>query len=392
MPRPTTQTKAQTARAPALALWRMGVGAPPAGPFVALVPGGAAPLLTVSLPDTLRGPARLDVARRQVLDRLGGKAQDLDIRAAPLGDAATWARVAVADRAQVLRWRSSMGADAARCRGLLPDYAALPTAPGLWTLAHEDGVLRVRLGPADGFSAEADLAAAMLARALDQRPRAVLWLGPRDAALEAVLGNLPVHRSTDELPADLRPASLGHGELALNFARDPQADARSLAGGVRRLLWPAVLCVLGAAAWSGAQVLATRADLAVAAQVQAQIEAAAQRDLLGAAPIVDLRLQVARAIDQHRRPAGAAAAPVTVLDLLRRGALVLSDGGLTVQSISLGAGADGVQMDVVAPDFHALDTAQEDLAQAGLQADVLQSAIAPQGGVTARVVISGVTP
>ena len=153
----------------------------------------------------------------------------------------------MADRAQVLRWRSALGAGAARCRGLLPDYAALPTATGLWTLSHDGGVLRARLGPTDGFSAEVGLAAAMLSRALAQKPRAVLWLGPPDAELEGILGDLPVHRSAGALPADLRPQLLTQGELALNFARDPQADAQAVAQALRRLMWPALLFVLGAA-------------------------------------------------------------------------------------------------------------------------------------------------
>ena len=90
-----------------LAFWRIGDGAPPAGPFVALAPGADAPLLTLTLPATLKGPAREDVARRQIRDRLG---PGLDLR--PLG-AEGWTRAAVAHRADVLRWRGALGTAAA---------------------------------------------------------------------------------------------------------------------------------------------------------------------------------------------------------------------------------------------------------------------------------------
>ena len=53
---------------PALPLWRLGEGAPPAGAFVALVPGDDAPLIALTLPAALAGAARLEVARRQVHD------------------------------------------------------------------------------------------------------------------------------------------------------------------------------------------------------------------------------------------------------------------------------------------------------------------------------------
>ena len=386
------QSPAADTRKPALAFWRLGDGAPPSGPFVALVPGDAAPLLTVALPDTLRGPARLDVARRQVLDRLGSGARDLDIRAAPLGSTATWARVAVADRAQVLRWRSALGAGAARCRGLLPDYAALPTATGLWTLSHDGGVLRARLGPTDGFSAEVGLAAAMLSRALAQKPRAVLWLGPPDAELEGILGDLPVHRSAGALPADLRPQLLTQGELALNFARDPQADAQAVTQALRRLMWPALLFVLGAAGWGSAQLMGARQDTAAAELVLAQTEAAARRDLLGEAPLVDLRLQVARAIDQRRGASAGADAPVSALELFRRASPVLTEGDLTLQSVSLGDDNSGVVLDILVPDFRALESVQSRLSRAGLQAVVQRSAVAPLGGVSASVTLIGAAP
>lgn len=381
-----------------LPLWRIGDGAPPSGGFVALAPGAEAPLIALGLPGSLKGAAREDVARRQVQDRLAADGATLDIRPARLGAGDGWTRVAVADRATVKRWRAALGAGAARCRGILPDYAALPTAPGLWTLAVEDGMLSARLGPGDGFTAEVALAQSMLDQALQQArannalPRAVLLLGDTPEALESRLDGLPLVRDHADLPDTVQARRLAHGEMTLDFAQDPRADAAALETRLRRLAWPLALLVLGVVGWAGATALATRHDRAAAVALDAQTLAAARRDLLGAAPVLDLRLQVAREIDRRRSPVSGVAAPLDDLALLRWVADGLSGTAATVLGLALGEGVDGVSVDLRVDDFRALDAVIEALAAAGLQADVARSGIAPEGGVSATVTVIGGAP
>ena len=52
----------------------------PAGRHVVLVPGAEVPLLALDLPERLRGPAREDVARRQLRDRIGLDAARIEMR------------------------------------------------------------------------------------------------------------------------------------------------------------------------------------------------------------------------------------------------------------------------------------------------------------------------
>ncbi|HPD92500.1 MAG: hypothetical protein H6900_06130 [Rhodobacter sp.] len=360
-----------------LAFWRIGDGAPPAGPFVALAPGADAPLLTLTLPATLKGPAREDVARRQIRDRLG---PGLDLR--PLG-AEGWTRAAVAHRADVLRWRGALGTAAARCRGILPDYLALPTAPGLWSVqAGRDGLV-VRLGPEDGFTAEPDLARQMLRQALaGPGPAAVLRLGA-DAALDALFDGLAQATDPAELPAGIVPRPLAAADLAVDFARDPHADAAGIETRLRRALWPAALVVLGALGWAGSQAVTIRDDRAQAAAIRSETLSAVRRDLLPAGPILDLQVQVTREIDRRTRDARPRAAPLGPLDLLRRAAPVLAEGA---QVGTLTLGGDRVQVDVALPDFRALDALIAGLAQAGIRAGTARSGI-DAGGVAATLTL-----
>lgn len=386
MPQKASVRRRRTA---APATWRLGEGAPPAGPFLALVPGAEAPLISLTLPATLKGPAREDVARRQAQDRLG---PGLELRPARLGNAAdSWTRAALADRAAVLRWRSALGAAAARCRGMVPDYLGLPVAPGLWSLrADREGVV-ARLGVQDGFAAEHALGVKMLAlalteaRATNSLPRAVLLTGETGSAFADLFDGLTLVRDAADLPAGMEPALLAHGEASVDFARDPRADADGVEARIRRLVWPVLLVALGALGWAAAQGLGIARDRAAAAVVQAETLAAVRRDLLPSGPILDLERQVMREIERRRAAVLPAVAAQGPLDLLRQAAPVLA--GAEVQAVTLGA--DGLSVEVSVADFQALDAVIGALGAAGLVARPSRSAIDPGGGVGATLALEG---
>ena len=184
--------------------------------FVALAPGEAAPLLPFDLPAGVTGPARMRIARRQLVDRLGQVGARLELH--PLGTGA-WTRAVVVSPEIAAAWRADPLVRDRRCAGLAPDYLALPTADGLVALDADKGRWRVRLGLGDGFSAPAAVAAPMLRGALGgvalrAAMRAALVLpgdgtGPARAIVEEL--GLPVASSPDALPA-----------LGVDFAGPPR--------------------------------------------------------------------------------------------------------------------------------------------------------------------------
>jgi general secretion pathway protein L len=365
---------------------------PASGPFVALVPGAEAPLIALQLPATLAGSARENVARRQVLDRLGQPATQLEIRAFA-GRGGAWSRVAVADKTRLRDWRTALGAAAARCKGVVPDYLALPTAPGLWTLGVTPEGIEARLGPEDGFTAEPVLAQAMLAQALATAraagglPRAALLLGDVGAGVEALFEGVPLCRALTDLPEGIVPQVFGHGEGAVDFARDPGADAAAIERVLRHLVWPVALLLVGALGWAGAAWLSTRHDLAAARAIDAATLEAAQRDILPPGPVLDLRVQVAREIERRRAQSAPQDNGTDPLSLLRRAAQALTEAGVEVETLALGPGIDGVSVGLRVGDFRALDGVMTALAGAGIQARVQRSGTDPEGGVSAEVLV-----
>ena len=411
---PSTQTSNQPRASIRLhgapALWRVDSGAPmPSGRFVALVPGGEAPLVQLSLPAGLKGDAREKVALRQAQDRLGARPGSLIIRPARLGSKPDeWRAAIVADAALVAGWRRQVAGG--RCRAILPDYLGLPAAPDLWTveLAETAGqgvapMVRVRLGTDDGFSAEPPLAAMMLSRARAEvqarsrpAPLAVLRLGPQDAALDAALDGLVVARSERALPEKLaRPRLLGHGEMALDLATDPALAAARLGARLRGLRLPAAMLLLGLIGWLGGEWAETARLNAHADAIEAANLEVVRRDFVPSGPILDIEAQVSREIARRREGLAPLANGDAPLTRLRRAAEVIAEaadadpnGGPMLNAVSWRADAD-VQIAITLGDFAALDSLMDDLRAAGLSARVGQSAAEPGGGVGAEITIDG---
>lgn len=364
-----TNLRAPPISATSYPLWQLGKDAPPEGTFIALVPGAEAPMLALALPTGLKGAARVVVARRQVLDRLGsGYALRLH---------SSWTRALVTSEAAMAGWRAALGDASSRCSALLPDYLVLPVVVGGWCVAVDGNGLRVRLGPDDGFSAERDLALAMLALALEQArseghaPRSVLRLGPPDSDLEALLAGIaPTHDG----------AVLGHNEVALDLLRDPMATAAGLEGRLRRWLWLVALVMIGVLGWLVAEGIALTRDRAQTAALDDTVLAAVRRDLIPSAPIVDLQVQVQRAIEARRQGVGGAATDPLVL--LRQAAGVLAGAEIRALTLSI----EGLTADLRLPDFAGLDALLADLETVGLRVEVQRSGL-EDGGVGAVLLL-----
>lgn len=373
----------------------LGAGVPlPGRPFVALVPGAEAPLLPLDLPAGLSGPARERVARRQMRDVLGPGAAEM--RPARLGAAREgWRRMLVCDAAARAQWAARVAGTA--CRAVLPDYLALPAAPGLWVIETETGQVRARLGPEDGFAAESDLALALLETAAEQTPpRAVLRLGPPLAALDDWLHaqGWPSAESPEgpvEQEEIAPPLRFGHGELALDLARDPEAERAALRGGMVRLVAALVLAFAGFGFWAASvQIETTRlADQGLVYRKNA--ERLAREGLIPSGPILDLRAQARGALERARGRLTQAEGEARPLEALRLAGEVLVSQELRVTRAAYQPGT-GLVIDLEIADFAALDTVVAALRDAGTEARVAQSVTRDGAGVEAVLALATTLP
>lgn len=380
-------------------LWLVGSShAPPSGPFVALVPGAEAPLLRVTLPDTLKGSAREGVALRQIHDRIGMGAGPLVLRPARLGQPGdAWGAVLAAARDAVAGWQAQVQGMRGRCRAVLPDYLALPTAPGLWTVQVSPGPdgasVQARLGVGDGFSAEAPLAAHLLTQALERAravgalPAAVLRLGGPEGTIDQALAGLRAHPSPEALPPALpRPRVLGHGELALDLRHDPRAVSEVAQARLTGLRWPLLLATLGLAGWAGATELETRRDLAHAEAITIATIDAVRRDFLPSGPLLDIPVQVSRALEQRRNPAGNNPDQRAPLDLLHAVSSRLATRPQALRMLSFQSGS-GFTLELHVPDFATFEALLDDLRADAVPLHVVRSGSEPDGSASATVIV-----
>lgn len=361
--------------------WPIGTPLPPSGPVVALVPGEAAALMPVALPAALRGQARVAVARRQLADRLGAAAAGLELRPAALGVPADgFGAMLAVEAAALAGWRAAAAAAGRRVRALLPDYLALPAAPSVWVLAVRGARVCARLGPADGFAAEAGLAAAQLAEARRRAPapRAVLVLdGPLPRPVAEALAGLALLTDPAALAGAEAPRALAHGEAALDLRAGADAAVDRLARRLAGWAWPLGLALTGAAAWAAAVAVDTARLRAQSAAIEAEVLAVAQARLLPPGPVVDLPLQVERALTARRAALGRAGA----LAVLRPAAVALAGQGLVPDRMAWAA--DVLTLELTVPGFAALDAAAAALAAEGLAVSRLRQAGGAAGAVAA---------
>ena len=354
-------------------------------PHVALVPGEDVPLMALALPSGLGGAARERVARRQVADRLGLPGETLDIRPfAPPGTGADWERVLVAARERIESWRQEAGAET--CRAILPDYLSLPAAEGVWTLHFDDGRVIARLGPADGFTAETQLARLQLGRALaSDPPRAVLVQGAPDPALAALLSqaDIPVHDSAAGLEAAGLPVP-APVESGVNLRETATAAMERMRRAVRRWRAPVVLATLALALWAGGTwVQIDRAEREARALREATT-ALVRRTFLPSGPILDIRAQVSRRLAELQGAAQETDRGGGPLELFRQAAPAFAAPGITLRDVTYRQGI-GLEAELTAEDFAAVDALAEALRAEGLAAEVVESLTDDDGAVRARL-------
>lgn len=392
--------------APDAGVIRLGQGQP--GPRqVVSVPGTAVPMIRLDLPRGLRGQAREQVARRQLADRTGQKEHALDLRPCVLpatkGAAAErWSHVLAADP----DWLEGLRQIPARA--VLPDYLTLPAADGVWTLASDrledsgQDIIMARLGLADGFSALPALFPLMLEQALQDGvpPSAFLLTTPlpeaSDSALSALAAahDIPLARSPEEITALglPRPKALSHGEMSCDLRHNPMAARARLARRVLPWRWPALAFLLAAGLWAATTISATRRIEGETAALTAGTQALVQRHFIADGPLLDIRLQVSRALADLRKASGSGETQSDPLELTARAAGVIAAAGLRPEALNYRAG-EGLRLVLQLADFAEADRIAADLRAAGLMVEVGELRVSDgHSGVRGELIVTDSAP
>ncbi|UWQ93534.1 hypothetical protein K3727_21405 (plasmid) [Rhodobacteraceae bacterium M382] len=362
---------------------------------VVLVPGAEVLMLALDLPQGVRGAAREQVAWRQLRDDIGLGPDTVEMhpyRGAGRPDG--WTRVLVADAGLMAGWRARVGA----ARAVLPDYLALPTAPGLWVLAlppgngadtgsdsgsdsgpdSGSGTMQVRLGPDSGFSCEAGIAPLMLRRALEEAvedpPRAVLLQGAGSAGwLAALLDeyDIPLLRDTGALkdhgvdPPDV----LAHGELAADLRADPRAARDRLHRRILPWRWTVLAALVAVGVWAAVQLFEIDRMERETAALRAEMDTIVRQYFVPSGPILDVRTQVSRALAARQAEAAAASGRESPLVLFGQVADVLA-GSDAKTDLAVYTPVDGLALDLRLADFAAVDRLVDAFETAGIAVDL----------------------
>ncbi|EIE50735.1 hypothetical protein AL036_12860 [Salipiger aestuarii] len=358
-------------------------------PQVTLVSGAEVALLTLDLPARLRGQAREQVALRMLSDRLGLGPGEFAMRPFANGSA-PWTRVFVVARPLIDAWRDGP-------TPVLPDYLALPAASGIWCVTEtDDGMLCARLGPDDGFAAVPSVAMLQLTRALarDGAPGALL-LPHRLPALAdwADRQGIPVATTPDAVAALglPRPHDFAHGELACDLRRDPLAARSRLERQVLPWRWPVLAAALAMALWAGAQYLAIdRLDRARAG-IDSTTRALVREQVVPSGPILDMRVQVARALADARAAQAMQRGAEDPVALTARAAGIVAVSDARPRDIAWASG-EGLTLVLLLPDFAATDRIAAQLGDAGFAVAITESLAREGGGVRSTVLLQPEAP
>ncbi len=386
--------KSDTAQRKDMTLFHiLGTGAElPRSEFVALAPGANAPLLPLDLPPGLKGQTRERVAKRQLTDAYGGSAGGAEIRLADLsGTKKLTSRGLVAAGRDRQAWCDEVKSAEGLCRAILPDYLALPTAVGCWTLEATDGVIRARLGPEDGFTAEPDLALSMLEVAYRvEPPNVVLRLGAYSPLIDGFISerNLKLADSPDKIAAMglPKPLALVHGEMSLDLSREPGADAAALRNALRPYRLTAVMGLLALALWSGSVILETRELREQALTYRRNAESILRETMIPAGPILDIRAQVTKLMDDRRQSEASKSNETRPLDVLAAAGGILSGDDVRVTRVGYQSNG-GLLIDLQVADFASLDELVLNLRETGINLNVAQSGTRENEGVGATLAL-----
>lgn len=363
-------------------LWRLADGAGPNGPHVALVSGADAPLLPVTLPPGLTGAARERVAERQLIEALSLPSSSFEMHPIQTKGEKTWSRIVLVEAERAQTWRAQLSPSAV---ALLPDYMALPTARGLWSIHVQAEHVVARLGPEDGFSGEVELAGSQLARA--KEPKAILRLGDGHAALDDVLAgfDLPILNQVSEIKSHglklLRWADCIGG---LDLKAPPSAAIDRIRASLKRWRTSVLAASCAAAAYIGTLWIETRQAETEAALADRRIQSLVRQHFVPAGPILDVRAQVSSALEAALEPDVIQIQGIPALTQFQIAAETLTRDGAQVLN-ALYEPETGLETAVAADSFSILDDIIIGLQDADFLVEQIESRSEQSGGVVARL-------
>lgn len=349
--------------------------------FVAIAPGEEAPLVHLDLPVRVTGPARLGIARRQLVDRLGQGAAELELHPLVLGKE-PWTRSILVAPDVAAGWRADPLVLDRRCRGLVPDYLSLPAAEDAVVIAEEAGHVRARIGSEDGFSAPTALAASLLSAALqEESPKVALLIGEVPAEVRAVLAAAGVPITADPADVNFSLAAVA-GVENVDLRRDPGRAADRFARQLIAWSFPVLLALAALGVASVDRMRDIRTLRAETASVRAATVDLLRRGLIPSAPILDIRAQVVQRVDGL----GARDTGPDALDALHDAAEVIAPASVDLRSVTMTP--TDILLTLRAVDFGEVDALVDALRAAGLRAAADRARTTGEGQVEAEIDIS----
>ncbi|MBO9463897.1 hypothetical protein J7443_01520 [Tropicibacter sp. R15_0] len=332
---------------------------------VTLVSGCDVPLVHLDLPPRLRGQAREQVALRQLSDKLGLKPDQIAMRPFVSGldpkKKAPWNTVFAAEKAWLADLQKLPG------RAVLPDYMSLPAALDLWVVqpAEIDGHpgLSLRFGPDDGMTALIPLAIAAMRQTIENgpAPKAILAIGnlPEQVSTLAADASVPVVTDVKELDRfQINPKTLGHGELELDLRSNPAAAKDRVEKQIRPWVWAGLAASLAAGIWAGGEWLALQRNQSQSRDLANLITSEVQETFTKGAPVLDVRLQVTRALDAMKATDEAPTKPLDPLDMGVQIAQILHAAQAKPELVRYDE-KDGMRVVAILSDFASVDTLAE---------------------------------
>lgn len=295
-------------------------------------------------------------------DNIAGDIDELHFASRPLGKLELGVGACTHESMQA--WQEAL-AELPGAKQWIPEPLLLPWQPGELCIVIEADHCIVRSGENEGFSAERELAGAMLSVLVEDSADVVIVYGLDQEADTALLPEWMRERQqwrTGSFAAALmlaseerQPLNLRQGNYGVSL---PLGDIWQQWRWVAGALGAAFLLQVGGtyAAYSNLE----RENL----QLRQQIEAA-YRQAVPRGAVVDPEKQLKRQLDQLRG-SGDSASFVSLME--RIGRVVQTQKGAQLASINFSDKLGGVRVNLVAPDFKAVEAIRAGLVKAGMEA------------------------
>lgn len=357
--------------------------------FVGIVDGADAPLLQLDLPQGLKGQARVNVAIRQVSGKNLQAQTDIELRPFSLHPSKTaWTRAIVTSASKAAAWRTQVASSGGRCMAILPSYLSLPVAADIWSIAEVNDTVTVRLGLEDGFAAEPELAALMLAK--NPKPKAVLQLGAVSPQIDEVVKSLgvPVLTSPDDCVASgfAKPLIFANNEMQFDLARNPKAAFLSVQRLLASWVFPVAAATLALAMWSTSILIELQDDKARLAAIRSKTDAMVRENFVPTGPILDVQTQVNQVLQNRSKTLTNAARKTNPLALFKSASQVIAQFEATLFTAAYGA-ESGLVVSMHLPDFAALDRLAAALEAAQIGVTIAESSSADTAGIQATLIL-----